>query len=197
MAYGAVCRRLWYQLWCKNAVTKNSKLSLITAKKLHASLKFTSRPKGLFHPLNPIPNRPLYTQTAVQHGEYERQDPKSPDEIVNIVFIDKDGTRQNIQGKVGDNLLYLAHRYAIEMEGACEASLACTTCHVYVHPDYYDKLPEPLEEEEDLLDIAPLLAENSRLGCQIILTRDMEGMEITLPRMTRNFYVDGHVPQPH
>lgn len=69
-----------------------------------------------------------------------------------------------IKGKVGDNVLYLAHRYEIEMEGACEASLACTTCHVYVHDDYLDKLPVPDEKEEDLLDLAPFLKENSRLG---------------------------------
>lgn len=83
------------------------------------------------------------------------------------------------------------------MEGACEASLACTTCHVYVHDNYADKIPEALEKEEDLLDMAPFLKENSRLGCQIILTKDLEGMELELPKATRNFYVDGHVPKPH
>ena len=51
--------------------------------------------------------------------------------------------------------------------------------------------------EEDLLDLAPQLRENSRLGCQIILSKELEGIEITLPKVTRNFYVDGHVPQPH
>lgn len=48
-----------------------------------------------------------------------------------------------------------------------------------------------------MLDMAPMLQENSRLGCQIIITPDMEGMELTLPNVTRNFYVDGHVPKPH
>lgn len=48
--------------------------------------------------------------------------------------------------------------------GACEASLACTTCHVYVHRDFLDKLPSPEEKEDDLLDLAPFLKENSRLG---------------------------------
>lgn len=48
--------------------------------------------------------------------------------------------------------------------GACEASLACTTCHVYVHEKYLDTLPEPEEKEDDLLDMAPFLKENSRLG---------------------------------
>uniref|UniRef100_A0A131YTG9 Ferredoxin n=1 Tax=Rhipicephalus appendiculatus TaxID=34631 RepID=A0A131YTG9_RHIAP len=128
---------------------------------------------------------------------YEWKDPKSEDEVVNVTYVKKDGSKVAVRGKVGDNLLYLAHRYGIEMEGACEASLACTTCHVYVREDYYDKLPEPDEKEDDLLDLAPFLKENSRLGCQIILTKDLEGMEVTLPQATRNFYVDGHVPQPH
>lgn len=48
-----------------------------------------------------------------------------------------------------------------------------------------------------MLDMAPMLQENSRLGCQIILTPEMDGIELTLPKVTRNFYVDGHVPKPH
>lgn len=102
-----------------------------------------------------------------------------------------------MRGKVGDNVLYLAHRYQIPMEGACEASLACTTCHVYVKSNFCDKLPEPDEKEDDLLDMAPFLRENSRLGCQIILKKELEGLELELPKATRNFYVDGHVPKPH
>lgn len=51
--------------------------------------------------------------------------------------------------------------------------------------------------EDDMLDMAPMLQENSRLGCQIILTPELDGIELTLPKVTRNFYVDGHVPKPH
>lgn len=116
---------------------------------------------------------------------------------MNITVITKDGERISIRGKVGDNLLYLAHRYEIPMEGACEASLACTTCHVYVNGNHFESLPQPTETEEDLLDMAPFLKENSRLGCQIKLTKDLEGLEVELPKATRNFYVDGHTPKPH
>lgn len=132
-----------------------------------------------------------------RHGEYEWQDPKSDDEIVNITYITKDGARIPIKGKIGDNCLYLAHRHNIDMEGACEASLACTTCHVYVHDEFSNKLPEATEKEDDLLDMAPFLKENSRLGCQIVLTKELDGIELTLPAATRNFYVDGHKPKPH
>lgn len=102
-----------------------------------------------------------------------------------------------MKGKVGDNVLYLAHRYGIPMEGACEASLACTTCHLYINSNHQEKLPEAEEKEEDLLDMAPFLKENSRLGCQIILTKELEGLVLELPKATRNFYVDGHTPKPH
>nr|XP_034996902.1 ferredoxin-2, mitochondrial isoform X2 [Zootoca vivipara] len=116
---------------------------------------------------------------------------------VNVVFIDRSGQRIPVQGRIGDDVLRLAQKHGIELEGACEASLACSTCHVYVSHDVVDKLPQPDEREEDMLDMAPLLQENSRLGCQIILDKELEGAEFTLPKITRNFYVDGHVPKPH
>uniref|UniRef100_A0A4W3K5T1 Ferredoxin-2, mitochondrial n=1 Tax=Callorhinchus milii TaxID=7868 RepID=A0A4W3K5T1_CALMI len=130
-------------------------------------------------------------------SEDGKRDPESEDDVVNITFIDRSDRRIPVRGKVGDNVLYLAQDNGIELEGACEASLACSTCHVYVNEDCYDKLPTPDEREDDMLDMAPLLQMTSRLGCQIILTRELEGMELRLPKATRNFYVDGHVPKPH
>ncbi|VDO83514.1 unnamed protein product, partial [Heligmosomoides polygyrus] len=118
-------------------------------------------------------------------------------EVVNITYVLRDGTEKRIRGKVGDNVMYLSHRYGIELEGACEASLACSTCHVYVDKPYYERLDEPKEEEDDMLDQAPALRSNSRLGCQIILRKDLDGITVRLPSITRNFYVDGHVPTPH
>lgn len=150
-----------------------------------------------FSLLEEVTKRSFFKTSSVLHGEYEWQDPKSEDEVVNVIFVDKDGNKKHVRGKVGDNALYLAHRYEIAMEGACEASLACTTCHVYVVGDYLSKLPVADDKEEDLLDLAPFLKENSRLGCQIILTKELDGIELHLPKATRNFYVDGHQPQPH
>ncbi|KHJ86693.1 2Fe-2S iron-sulfur cluster binding domain protein [Oesophagostomum dentatum] len=144
-----------------------------------------------------------YTKRAISfspqnyHGDYEYQDPKSEDEVVNVTYVLQDGTKKHVRAKVGDNVMYLAHRYGIELDGACEASCACSTCHVYVDDKYLDKLDEPKEEEDDMLDQAPALRHNSRLGCQIILRKDLDGITFTLPPITRNFYVDGHVPQPH
>ncbi|MCL4142465.1 UNVERIFIED_CONTAM: hypothetical protein GTU68_062909 [Idotea baltica] len=137
------------------------------------------------------------TSSLHYNGEYEMQNPKTEEEIVNVTFIDRGGNKIPIRGKVGDNILYLAHRYGIDLEGACEAQRACSTCHVYVDTDYFDKIPEAEEEEDDMLDLAPFLKDNSRLGCQIILTKDLDGITLTLPSGTRNFYVDGHTPKPH
>lgn len=141
--------------------------------------------------------RCLQTSTSRLAGEYEYQDPKSDDEVVNVTFILRDGTQKKVRGKVGDNVMYLAHRYGVEIEGACEASLACSTCHVYVDEQFLDKLPDAKEQEEDMLDMAPVLRPNSRLSCQIILTKELDNITLTLPQITRNFYVDGHVPEPH
>nr|XP_021405084.1 ferredoxin-2, mitochondrial [Lonchura striata domestica] len=117
--------------------------------------------------------------------------------VVNVVFVDREGREVPVRGRVGDNVLHLAQRHGLELEGACEASLACSTCHVYISEPHLERLPAPDEREEDLLDQAPLLRENSRLGCQLCLSPAMEGARIALPRLTRNFYVDGHTPKPH
>eukprot|EP00028_Trichosphaerium_sp_Am-I-7-wt_P009534 CAMPEP_0168520006 /NCGR_PEP_ID=MMETSP0405-20121227/7680_1 /TAXON_ID=498012 /ORGANISM="Trichosphaerium sp, Strain Am-I-7 wt" /LENGTH=115 /DNA_ID=CAMNT_0008540705 /DNA_START=115 /DNA_END=462 /DNA_ORIENTATION=- len=114
-----------------------------------------------------------------------------------VHFLLKDGTKQSVRGLYGTHVLDLAHQNDIELEGACEASLACSTCHVIVKKDYFDKLPEAVEEEDDMLDLAFGLTETSRLGCQIILTKELDGIELTLPQATRNFAVDGYVPKPH
>lgn len=87
-------------------------------------------------------------------------------------------------------MLDVAHNNGIELEGACESSLACSTCHVILQQEVYDSLKEACEEEEDLLDLAYGLTHTSRLGCQIKVTRSMENMLVKLPSATRNFYVD-------
>ncbi|KAM9315040.1 ferredoxin-2, mitochondrial [Pholidichthys leucotaenia] len=142
-------------------------------------------------------NRHLQTSIDLHHSEEGSANAEDPGDVVNVVYIDRSGKRIPVKAKVGDNVLYLAHKHGIDLEGACEASLACSTCHVYVSAAHFDRLQEPEEREDDMLDMAPMLQENSRLGCQIILTRELDGIELTLPKVTRNFYVDGHVPKPH
>ena len=85
----------------------------------------------------------------------------------------------------------------MDLEGACECSLACSTCHVVLPPALARALPPPTDEEEDLLDLAFALTPTSRLGCQVRVSREFEGATVRLPAATRNLYVDGHVPKPH
>ena len=109
----------------------------------------------------------------------------------------KDDSRRTVDAEVGENLLEVAHHNGIPLEGACEGSIACSTCHLIFDDDRYDELPEPCEDEDDMLDLAFALTPTSRLGCQVIVTEDMAGETVTIPAATTNFYVDGHVPTPH
>eukprot|EP00761_Pharyngomonas_kirbyi_P004720 gb/GECH01004725.1/.p1 GENE.gb/GECH01004725.1/~~gb/GECH01004725.1/.p1 ORF type:complete len:200 (+),score=37.56 gb/GECH01004725.1/:1-600(+) len=121
----------------------------------------------------------------------------SDDNTVNVTFITPEGERVPINAEKGDSILEVAHKNDVFLEGACEGSLACSTCHVILPEKYFEKLEEPCEEEEDMLDLAFGLTETSRLGCQVIISDELENMEITLPDATRNMAVDGHKPAPH
>uniref|UniRef100_A0A1J3CNJ7 Adrenodoxin-like protein 2, mitochondrial n=1 Tax=Noccaea caerulescens TaxID=107243 RepID=A0A1J3CNJ7_NOCCA len=119
-------------------------------------------------------------------------------EKINVIFVDKDGEEIHIKVPIGMNILEAAHQNDIELEGACEASLACSTCHVIVmDTEYYNKLEEPTDEENDMLDLAFGLTETSRLGCQVIAKPELDGVRLAIPSATRNFAVDGFVPKPH
>ena len=116
---------------------------------------------------------------------------------VDFYFIDKDDKKIKVTGDIGKNVLEVAHENNIDLEGACEASLACSTCHVIFENDLYNKLNDPDIEEEDLLDQAFGLTLTSRLGCQVTIDKNFENQTIRLPKMTRNMYVDGFNPKPH
>lgn len=98
-----------------------------------------------------------------------------------ITFIERDGSRREIDVPAGLSILQISRKYDVDIEGACEGSLACATCHVIVDPEWYDKLPEPEEAEEDMLDLAFSLTKTSRLGCQIRVTDELDGIVVTLP----------------
>ena len=102
-----------------------------------------------------------------------------------ITFVEPNGTRREIESPAGYSLLEIAHKNDIDIEGACEGSLACSTCHVIVDPDWYTKLEKPTEDEEDMLDLAYGLTKTSRLGCQIVLTDKLDGLVVKLPSGTR------------
>lgn len=103
-----------------------------------------------------------------------------------LTFIDRDGNRHEVEAPVGLSVLEIAHRNQIDLEGACEGSMACSTCHVVVDPDDYERLSEAREDEEDMLDLAFGLTATSRLGCQIIMTEELDGLKVSLPTGSRN-----------
>jgi 2Fe-2S ferredoxin len=107
-----------------------------------------------------------------------------------LVFIERDGVRREVEAPLGLSVLEIAHRNDIDIEGACEGSLACSTCHVIVEDDWYDKLEEASEDEEDMLDLAFGLTRTSRLGCQLVITEELDGLTVALPGETRNMLLE-------
>ncbi len=103
-----------------------------------------------------------------------------------MTFIERDGTRREVDAPLGLSVLEIAHKYGIDIEGACEGSLACSTCHVIVDPAWLTRLESPTEDEEDMLDLAFGLTETSRLGCQIVITDALDGLIVKLPAGSRN-----------
>lgn len=103
-----------------------------------------------------------------------------------MIFIERGDTRREVDAPLGLSVLEIAHKNGIDIEGACEGSLACSTCHVIVDPDWHELLKEASEDEEDMLDLAFGLTATSRLGCQIIITEELDGLVVRLPTSTRN-----------
>lgn len=117
---------------------------------------------------------------------------------VTVTYICPDGSERRVSGPLGQDLMRLAHANDIDLEGACEGSLACSTCHLIIQdPAMYRRTGEPSDEENDMLDLAFGLTETSRLGCQVRLAADLEGMVVRIPSATRNLAVDGFKPKPH
>ena len=110
-------------------------------------------------------------------------------EKVKIVFIEKGETKE-FEVPDGISVLEVAHNNNINLEGACEGSLACSTCHVVVDKKFYDRLSPPSEDEEDMLDLAFGLTPTSRLGCQIIMTKELDGLTLIVPDETRNISIN-------
>ncbi len=106
-------------------------------------------------------------------------------ETVKIIFV-TNGENKEFEVPVGTTVLEAAHNNDISLEGACEGSLACSTCHVVVEEKFYNMLSEPTEDEEDMLDLAFGLTPTSRLGCQIVMTKELDGLTLVVPDETRN-----------
>ncbi|KAI3512481.1 hypothetical protein L1887_19797 [Cichorium endivia] len=141
-----------------------------------------------------LQGRELFSTTPTDNADKGNEE----NQKISVTFVDKDGEEKQIKVPVGMSMLEAAHQNDIELEGACEGSLACSTCHVIVMDvEQYNKLEEPTDEENDMLDLAFGLTETSRLGCQVIAKPELDGLRLALPAATRNFAVDGYKPKPH
>lgn len=106
-----------------------------------------------------------------------------------MTFIDTQGHRLEVEAPNGLSVMEIAHIHGVDLEGACEGSLACSTCHVVVDQTWFPKLSEATEDEEDMLDLAFGLTHTSRLGCQIVMSDDLDGLVVSIPSATRNMMV--------
>merc|ERR1712193_80411 len=105
-------------------------------------------------------------------------------EEVKVTFVNTDGTKHLAKGKEGDNLLDIIIDQEIDIDGfgACEGTLACSTCHLIFKQEDFDRLPdEATDEELDMLDLAYELTDTSRLGCQVCMTKELDGIEVKVP----------------
>lgn len=107
--------------------------------------------------------------------------------MVKVSFISPDGeTTQTVDAQEGQALLDVAQAAGQPLEGTCEGQMACSTCHVIVAKDWFDKLPPASEDEEDMLDLASGARRTSRLSCQILLTPELDGLTVHIPAESRN-----------
>ncbi|GAA5871599.1 hypothetical protein JCM8547_007094 [Rhodosporidiobolus lusitaniae] len=141
-----------------------------------------------------LQERAFHSSPAPQHGGKGR--PK-PGEGITLHFKRANGEVVTVEANEGDDIVDVSWEYDLDIEAACEKSVACSTCHVILEEDVYDKLEEPDDDENDMLDLAFGLTDTSRLGCQVKVSKDMDGTTITLPSATRNLRVDGSKPTPH
>ena len=100
---------------------------------------------------------------------------------ITVTFVEAGGKAVETTAEFGENLLRVGQAAGLPLEGTCEGQMACSTCHVIVAADWFDRLLPASEEEEDMLDFAAGARRTSRLSCQIELTAEMDGLTVTIP----------------
>lgn len=143
------------------------------------------------HCINTLRNRQSHPQPRHLHASaaisHTKRVPLDAPNALKVVFVTPDDDVVTVGALEGQNLLDVAHANDIDLEGACEGSLACSTCHVVVEDaKLYARMEEPSDEENDMLDLAFGLSETSRLGCQVAMCKDLDGIRVRIPSATRN-----------
>ncbi|SFK24136.1 2Fe-2S iron-sulfur cluster-binding protein [Celeribacter neptunius] len=102
--------------------------------------------------------------------------------MAKVTFVDHDGTKHEVEAPIGNNLMEIAVNNNIAgIDGDCGGMAACATCHVTVDPAWYAKTGARSEAEESMLTFLPEIAETARLGCQIEMTEELDGLVLHLP----------------
>ncbi|XP_077977668.1 adrenodoxin-like [Glandiceps talaboti] len=135
--------------------------------------------------IRPLIRRPvLLSSLSSRNFSYSATMHATKKEMVTVNYVLRDQSKATVKVKEGQNLLDIALDNDLDIDGygACEGTLACSTCHLIFEQDIYDKLEEkPTDEELDMLDLAYGLTDTSRLGCQICVTKEMDGLTVTVP----------------
>lgn len=165
--------------------TLRPSLSTRTTQSIQSAVRSQHTRQNLFNARSaPTLSRAFSTTPANKHAHLT---PPKPGQERKVTFVEKDGSEVTFEVADGDNLLDIAQSNDLEMEGACGGSCACSTCHVVVATEeMFDKMEEPSDDENDMLDLAFGLTETSRLGCQVCMSKELDGLVVKLPSMTRN-----------
>ncbi|KAG0260957.1 hypothetical protein BG011_001463 [Mortierella polycephala] len=154
---------------------------------------FRYSPRSFIHPSTAavVPATMLIRHKIAQFSttsgvQYASKGRPGPGEGFQVNFVLQDGEEISLQAHEGESLLDVAWANDIDIEGACEASLACSTCHLILDENSYSKLEEPTDEENDMLDLAFGLTDTSRLGCQVLMSKELDGVVAKIPTVTRN-----------
>lgn len=110
--------------------------------------------------------------------------------MVRVTFVTAEDEKVSAEGAEGQCLLELAQNCGMPLEGTCEGQMACSTCHVIVAPEWFDRLAPAVDDEEDMLDLAAGVTRTSRLSCQITLSAELDGLEVRIPAESRDMQRD-------
>ena len=97
-----------------------------------------------------------------------------------IFVTDQDGKEHELEGIEGWRVMEIIRDYGLPIKAECGGACSCATCHVYVADEWLDRLYPMREDEEEMLDVAPDVTDNSRLSCQILMSEALDGLKVTL-----------------
>jgi ferredoxin len=112
--------------------------------------------------------------------------PRRESDDLNVRFVTAEGDVIHAEAIAGTRLLEVAQGVGMPLEGTCEGQMACSTCHVIVASEWFEKLLPASADEEDMLDLAAGVARTSRLACQIELGNELDGLTVRIPGVARD-----------